>query len=74
MRNLNKLANSDFKQLNNWLNAKKISFNVEKTEIVIFKSPRKILLDEIKIKLTGKRLYPSTSVKYLGAKIDKLLP
>ena len=61
------------KQLNNWLNANKISLNVEKTELVIFKSPRKVLSDEIKIKLTGKRLYPSNSVKYLGVRIDKFL-
>ena len=33
-----------------------VPFNVEKTELVIFKSLRKILSDEIKIKLTGKRL------------------
>ena len=63
------------KQLNNWLSANKISLkvNVEKTELVIFKYPRKVLSDEIKIKLTGKRLYPSNSVKYLGVRIDKFL-
>ena len=37
------------KHLNNWLSANKISLNVEKTEPVIFKSPRKVLLDEINI-------------------------
>ena len=61
------------KQLNNWLNANKISLHGEKTELVIFKSPRKVLFDEIKIKLTGKRQYPSNSVKYLGVRIDKFL-
>ena len=61
------------KHLNNWLSANKISLNVEKTEPVTFKSPRKVLLDEIKIKLSGKRLYPSNSVKYLGIKIDRFL-
>ena len=44
---------------------------LKKTELVIFKSPRKVLSDEIKIKLTGKRLYPLNSVKYLGVRIDK---
>ena len=63
----------DMKHLNNWLNANKISLNVEKTELVIFKSPRKVLLDEIKIKFSGKRLYPSNSVKHLGIKIDRFL-
>ena len=72
-KNLNKLVNCDIEQLNNWLCANKISLNVEKTELVIFKSPRKVLSDEIKIKLTGPRLYPSNSVKYLGVRIDKFL-
>ena len=58
VKNLNKLVNHDMKQLNNWLSANKISFNVENTETVIFRSPRKVLLDEIEIKLSGKNLYP----------------
>ena len=61
------------KHLNNWLSANKISLYVEKTELVLFKSPRKVLLDETKIKLNGKRLYPSNSIKYLGVKIDSIL-
>ena len=73
VKNLNKLVNHDMKQLNNWLSANKISRNVEKTELVNFKSPRKVLFDEIKIKLTGKRLYPSNSLKYLSVSIDKFL-
>ena len=73
MKNLNEVVNHDMEQLNNWLSANKISLNVEKTGLVIFESPRKALSDEIKIKLTGKRLYPSNSVKYLGVRIDKFL-
>ena len=61
------------KHLNNWLSANKISPNVEESELVIFKSPRKVLPDEIKIKLSRKRLYPSNSVKYLGVRIDRFL-
>ena len=65
VKNLNKLVNGDMKHLNNWLSANKISLNVEKTELVIFKSPRKVLLDETKIKLSGKSLYLSNSPKLL---------
>ena len=61
------------KHYNNPLSANKISVNVEKTELVIFKSPRKLLLDEMKIKLNGKKSYSSNSVKYLGIKIDRFL-
>ena len=55
------------------MSANKIYLNVEKTELVIFKSPSKVLLDEMKIKLSEKRLYPSNSIKYLGIKIDRFL-
>ena len=48
------------------------SLDVQKTELIV-KSPRKVLLDEINIKLGGKRLYPSNSIKYLGIKIDRFL-
>ena len=73
MKNLNRLVNHKLKQLNNWLSSNEIFFNFEKTELVIFKSPRKELSNEIKIKFSGKRLYLSNSVKYLGVRIDKLL-
>ena len=38
--------------------------------MVIFKSKQKKLEDDLKIKLCGKRLYSTESVKYLGVKID----
>ena len=72
VKNLKKLVNRDMKYLNNWLSANRISLNVEKTELLIFKSPRKVLPDEIKIKLGGKRLYPSNSIKYIGVKIGMI--
>ena len=65
VKGLIKLVNHDMKQSNNLLSANKISLNVGKSELVIFKSPRNELSDEIKIKLTGKRLYPSNAVQYL---------
>ena len=38
--------------------------------MVIFKSKQKHFKSDLKIKLCGKRLYPTESVKYLGVKID----
>ena len=38
--------------------------------MVIFKSKHKKFEGDLKIKLCGKRLYPTESVKYLGVKID----
>ena len=62
IKKLNKLVNADLKHLVNWLNANKISLNVRKTEMVIFKSKQKKLECDLKIKLCGKGLYPTKSV------------
>ena len=45
--------------------------NVSKTELVLFRSAKKQLDFGLKLKLNGKRLYPTNSVKYLRVKIDK---
>ena len=68
-----KKVNYDLKKLTHWLNANKISLNVSKTELVLFRSHRKQLDYELKLKLNGKKLFESDSVKYLGVKIDRNL-
>ena len=73
IKKLNKQVNADLKDLVNWLNANKISLNVKKTEMVIFKCKQEKIEGDLKIKLCGKRLHPTESVKYLGVKIDSNL-
>ena len=67
---MKKLINADLNRLVNWLNANKISLIVKKTEMVIFKSKQEKFEGDLEIKLSGKRLYPTEIVKYLGVKID----
>ena len=38
---LNKLLNKDLKHLNDWLKANKIYWNVDKTEMILFKPTKK---------------------------------
>ena len=73
LKRLNKLLNIDRKNLTNWLNANKISLNVSKTELTIFKAKGKPLGFNLEIKLNGKILYATDPVKYLGVKIDSKL-
>ena len=73
MKKLNKFVNFDLKNLSNWLNTNKISVNVSKTELIMFKPRMKKVDFDLKLKLNGKRLYPTKSVKYLGIKIDESL-
>ena len=70
---LNKFVNFDLTNLSNWLNANKISLNVSKTELIMFKPRMKKVDFDFKLKLNGKRLYPTKSVKYLGIKTDESL-
>ena len=70
---MNKQVNEDLKNLTNWLNANKICLNISKTEVVLFKSSRKLADISLKLKFNGKRLYPTNSVKYLGINIDENL-
>ena len=70
---LSKRINKDLFNLSNWLKASKLSLNVKKTELVIFRS-RKLKIDNsFKFKLDGKRLVPTKSVKYLGVLLDEHL-
>ena len=41
IKKLNKILNKDLKSLTNWLNANKISLNVDKTEMILFKPIKK---------------------------------
>jgi hypothetical protein len=70
---LNKKLNVDLKLLCNWLNANKIALNSNKTELVLFKHRSRKLNYNLKLKLNGRRMYPSQSIKYLGVIIDENL-
>ena len=63
---IHKQVNFDLKQIENWLQVNKISLNVGKTELVLFALLKKQPACDLKIKLNGKRLYETDSVKYLG--------
>ena len=53
--------------------ADKLSLNVKKTELVIFRSRKLKIEESFKFKPDGKRLVPTKSVKYLGALLDEHL-
>ena len=51
IKKLNKLGIADLKHLVNWLNTNKISLNVKKTGMVIFKSKQKKSEGDLKIRI-----------------------
>ena len=70
---MNKQVKQDLKNLANWLNANKVCLNVSKTEVILFKLSRKLTDVLLKLKLNGKSISPTNSVKYLGINIDENL-
>ena len=73
LKQLKKYLNHDLRKLDKWLKVNKISLNNSKTELIIFRHPNKKINYDLKIKLNGKRLYPSNVVKYLGIFLDSHL-
>ena len=72
-KNVAKQMNFDFKNLSQWLKANKLSLNFTKTELIIFHSSSKKIDQNFKFKLDGKRLTPTSTVKYLGVLLDNHL-
>ena len=66
-------VNCDLKNLSQWLKANKFSLNVKKTELIIFRQKKKPQDDSVKFKSNGRRLFPTSSVKYLGVFLDDQL-
>ena len=70
---MKKKINIDLKLLCQWLAANKISLNSSKTEYILFRHKLKPINYQLKIKIDGKKLYPSTFIKYLGVFLDENL-
>ena len=68
---LSKRMKKDLFNLSNLLKANKLSLNINKTEVVLFR-PKKLKLDySFKYKIDGKRLIPVQSVNYLEVLLDE---
>ena len=68
IKKLSKFVNFDLKNLSNWLNANKISLNVSKTELIMFKPRIKKVDFGLKLKLNQKRI----AYSYYRRKASKL--
>ena len=70
IRKLRKAVNSDLKLVFQWLCANRLSLNIDKTEFIVFKSPRKSINERITLKLNGKNIFESKKLRYLGLIVD----
>ena len=65
--------NHDLKLCGEWLNANRLSLNVDKTKLLLLHSNKKKMDYDIRIKINGSKINPSDHVKYLGIFLDKNL-
>ena len=74
LKSIESELNYDLKSATTWLEANRLSLNVDKSKLIIFHSKQKIIdYDNFTIKLAGTKLKPTGHVKYLGIFIDNNL-
>ena len=73
VKQINKVVDKDLKFLVQWLNANRISLNVTKTEVIIFRKKKKHLDCDLNLKFCRKKLKPSNYIRYLGIYLDEYL-
>ena len=71
--NLIDTANSELKSIVSWLNANKMSLNVDKTHYMIFRPKSRKISKENDIIINGCRISEVDSTKFLGVFIDSNL-
>ena len=73
MTKISRYINHKLKVVVHWLRANRISLNVDKTEIVIFRPKGKDITKKLNFRITDQQIYISKQVKYLGLMLDESL-
>ena len=71
--NIQKTVNRELRKVHKWLEANRLALNIEKTNIVIFHSPQRIITDRIALKLGKKKIKQESRVRFLGVLLDSTL-
>ena len=73
LKDINKKTKFDLSNLVQWLQVNKIALNVNKTDIIIFRSSRKQITKKMNFRLSGQKIRQKSCTKYLGVLIDEHL-
>ena len=71
--NVGKRANSELRKVKKWLDANKLSININKTNYIIFHSPKRPIPPHTSIKIGKKHITRVKYVKFLGLLLDDTL-
>lgn len=70
---LNHTLNDELKKVSKWLEANKLTLNIKKTQVILFKTKNKKTEEPLKIKINDKEIKQVDSTKFLGINIDSKL-
>ena len=73
LKNLQITINVELSKVNNWLIANKLTLNLEKSKLVLFRPPQKKFNHNFIVCLNNKALELENHVNYLGISIDRHL-
>ena len=63
---IQKTVNKELKKVQKWLDANQLALNIEKTNFVLFHSPRNKPVSQIILKFGKKKINQENCVKFLG--------
>ena len=73
LKDINRKINHDLTKIVTWLRANKISINVKKTNIIMFRSNTKNITRKLNFRVSGKKIPLSKETRYLGVILDENL-
>ena len=73
LKSINKCINHDLKLTVHWLRVNRISLNVNKMEIILFRPKNKIIWKNMNFRISGQKITPTTHTRYFGIHMDQHL-
>ena len=73
LKDISRKINYDMSRVTHWVRANRISLNVGKTEIILFRSCRTKITKKLNSQLSGQKIKTKTQTNYLGVILDEHL-
>ena len=73
LKNTNRNVNYDLRHIIEWLRANKISLNLSKIELILFRSKNKNITKNVNFSISGQKINIICKTKYLGLILDEHL-
>ena len=73
LKKLQKIVNSEMKNISLWLKANKLSLNIAKSKFMLISNQKSLKRKKFKLSIDRKKLEQTASYKYLGVYIDNKL-